>query len=127
MTSVQTSDRSKPAARLQPVIDALWEDRASLSAQTTGEARDAIEAALDGLDSGALRVAEPGQDGGAWVVHQWLKKAVLLSFRIHDSTVLDGPAGGAYYDKVPLKFAGWGDAQFGEAGLRAVPGAIVRR
>ncbi|MBB3172808.1 2,3,4,5-tetrahydropyridine-2-carboxylate N-succinyltransferase [Endobacter medicaginis] len=112
------------AGQLQPVINALWEDRASLSARTGGEAREAVEAALAGLDSGRLRVAEPQADG--WVVHQWLKKAVLLSFRLNDSVVLAGQAGGAFYDKVPLKFAGWDEQRFVEAGLRAVPGAVVR-
>ncbi len=105
---------------LQAPIDALWERRDSLSASTTGEPRELVEQALEGLDGGMLRVAEPASDG--WVVNQWLKKAVLLSFRLYDSVPMDG-----VYDKVPLKFAGWGQNRFREAGFRAVPGAVVRR
>ena len=105
---------------LAATIDAAWEDRASLTPATTGAVRDAVEHALDGLDSGAVRVAEP--DGGGWRVNQWLKKAVLLSFRLNDNAPI---AGG--YDKVPLKFAGWSDEQFRAAGFRAVPGSVVRR
>jgi 2,3,4,5-tetrahydropyridine-2,6-dicarboxylate N-succinyltransferase len=113
-------------AALEATIDALWEDRTSLSSATTGEAREAVEAALAGLDAGTFRVAEPGANG--WVVHQWLKKAVLLSFRLEDSVPLEGAAGGAPgFDKVPLKFAGWDKARFDAAGFRVVPGAVVRR
>jgi 2,3,4,5-tetrahydropyridine-2,6-dicarboxylate N-succinyltransferase len=106
---------------LRNTIEALWTDRAALSTTTTGPARDAVEAALEALDSGRLRVAAPGAAG--WVVHEWLKKAVLLSFRLNDNAVLDGSA----YDKVPLKCAGWGPNRFREAGFRMVPGAVVRR
>jgi 2,3,4,5-tetrahydropyridine-2,6-dicarboxylate N-succinyltransferase len=106
---------------LRTTIEALWTDRAALSTTTTGSARDAVEAALEALDSGRLRVAAPGPTG--WVVHEWLKKAVLLSFRLNDNTVLEGGA----YDKVPLKCAGWGANRFREAGFRMVPGAVVRR
>ena len=109
---------------LQPRIEALWERRADLSPATTGEDRDAVEAALEALDSGKARVAEPDGQGG-WRVNQWLKQAVLLSFRLEDSVVTDAAAGA--YDKVPLKFADWGDNHFREAGFRAVPGAVVRR
>jgi 2,3,4,5-tetrahydropyridine-2-carboxylate N-succinyltransferase len=110
---------------LRAVIDEIWERREALSPATAGAARDAVEQALDGLDAGRLRVAEPGP--GGWVVHQWLKKAVLLSFRLQDALPLPGPGGAPVFDKVALKFAGWDAARFGQAGLRAVPGAVVRR
>ncbi len=100
-------------------IEALWDARDTLSPATGGAPREAVQQALDALDSGRLRVATPGEDG--WVVHQWLKKAVLLSFRLNDNV----PVGGGW-DKVPLKFAGWGEDRFREAGFRAVPGAVVR-
>ena len=108
---------------LKGEIEALWERRAELSPATGGGACAAVEAALEALDSGAARVASPGPDG--WVVHEWLKKAVLLSFRLTDSRPMDTAAGA--FDKVPLKFAGWGENRFREAGFRAVPGAVVRR
>jgi len=108
------------ASDLARSIDAAWDQREQLSPAATGPARDAVEAALDGLDRGEYRVAE--KRDGEWVVNQWLKKAVLLSFRLADSAPL---AGG--YDKVPLKWAGWGANRFAEAGFRAVPGAIARR
>jgi 2,3,4,5-tetrahydropyridine-2,6-dicarboxylate N-succinyltransferase len=116
---------------LQSAIDAAWEDRASLSPSTRGAARDAVEAALAGLDDGSLRVAE--KTGGSWHVHQWLKKAVLLSFRLYDNMLMPGgpadPAFGAasWFDKVPSKFAGWDEARFRAAGFRAVPNCTVRR
>jgi 2,3,4,5-tetrahydropyridine-2-carboxylate N-succinyltransferase len=110
---------------LQQPIEELWERRESLSSATGGEARGAVEAALDLLDSGAARVAEPR--GSGWQVNQWLKKAVLLSFRLTDSTAMEGPGGAPVWDKVPLKFTGWGENRFREAGFRAVPGAVVRR
>jgi 2,3,4,5-tetrahydropyridine-2,6-dicarboxylate N-succinyltransferase len=110
---------------LQQPIEELWERRESLSPTTRGEARDAVEVALDLLDCGAVRVAEPGAFG--WQVNQWLKKAVLLSFRLTESSAMEGPGGAPVWDKVALKFAGWGDNRFREAGFRAVPGAIVRR
>ncbi|MHA6723880.1 2,3,4,5-tetrahydropyridine-2,6-dicarboxylate N-succinyltransferase [Sphingomonas sp. RS2018] len=106
---------------LQTIIDAAWDDRASLSTATTGAVRDAVDAALALLDAGEARVAEP--DGETWRVNQWLKKAVLLSFRLNDNAVMPG----GYFDKVPLKFADWDDAAFRTAGFRAVPGAVVRR
>ncbi len=109
--------------KLQRPIEELWEARDTLSSATRGAARDAVEAALEALDSGTERVAEPTSDG--WKVNQWLKQAVLLSFRLTNSTPMDTAAGG--YDKVPLKFFGWGDNHFREAGFRAVPGAVVRR
>ncbi|PLK24046.1 2,3,4,5-tetrahydropyridine-2,6-dicarboxylate N-succinyltransferase [Porphyrobacter sp. TH134] len=106
-------------------IEAAWDDRASVTAgHPVG---DAVEKALALLDSGAARVAEPDGNGG-WTVNQWLKKAVLLSFRLNDNRVMDGGAASApAYDKVPMKFAGWGDNRFREAGFRVVPGAVVRR
>ena len=110
---------------LKTAIEAAWEKRANISPATQGSERVAIEAALELLDSGKARVAEPGANG--WVVNQWLKQAVLLSFRIHQN-VLQGGAGGApVFDKVAVKFAGWDEARFAAAGMRAVPGAIVRR
>lgn len=110
---------------LQRTIDAAWENRDSISPATKGEVRDAVETALNLLDSGKARVAE--KTDGSWVVHQWLKKAVLLSFRLNDMTTISGAPGGAsWWDKVPSKFAGMDEAAFRSAGFRAVPGAIVR-
>ncbi|KQM31279.1 2,3,4,5-tetrahydropyridine-2,6-dicarboxylate N-succinyltransferase [Sphingomonas sp. Leaf10] len=106
-------------------IDAAWENRAELTVQTQGEVRGAVDAALALLDSGEARVAEPVGDG--WQVNQWLKKAVLLSFRLNDNQIMDGPGGTNWFDKVPSKFTGWGEHRFREAGFRAVPGSIVRR
>jgi 2,3,4,5-tetrahydropyridine-2-carboxylate N-succinyltransferase len=117
-------------ADLAATIDAAWEAREKVSPQTKGAWRDAVQAALDGLDEGKLRVAEPG--GRGWQVHQWLKKAVLLSFRLNDMVEIPGgpvdPERGAskWWDKVPSKFAGWSANRFRDAGFRAVPGAIVR-
>ncbi len=108
--------------KLQAAIDAAWDKREGINAGTRGEVKDHVEAALEGLDSGTLRVAE--NVGGRWITHQWLKKAVLLSFRLRDSAPMDTAAGA--YDKVPLKFAGWGENRFREAGFRAVPGSVVR-
>ena len=114
------------ARQLEAAINAAWEDRAALSPDTCGESRDAVEAAIAGLDDGTFRVAE--KTGGDWVVHQWLKKAVLLGFRLHANTIIPGgPAGGMFYDKVPSKFAGWTEQDFAERGLRVVPPAAVRR
>ena len=115
------------ASNIEAAIDAAWEAREDITAQTTGEPRDAVEAALDGLDCGDFRVAEKTAAG--WSVHQWLKKAVLLSFRLNDMQIIEGGPGVAtpWYDKVPSKFAGWGENRFAAAGFRAVPGSIVRR
>ena len=112
---------------LAPVIDAAFENPQEINSDTKGEVRDAVDAALDGLDSGKVRVAE--KVGGEWIVQQWLKKAVLLSFRLNDmSTIAGGPGEKTnWWDKVPSKFQGWKKKQFREAGFRAVPGAIVRR
>lgn len=112
---------------LEKAINSAWDDRASLSADTQGEAREAIETAILALDSGELRVASK-QGNGDWVTHEWLKKAVLLGFRIHPNKIMSGgPAGGDYWDKVPSKFEGWGEDDFTRAGFRAVPGSGVRR
>ena len=110
---------------LQRPIEDLWEKRDALTSSTKGEARDAVEAALEALDNGTVRVAE--KTTGDWVVNQWLKKAVLMSFRLTDSAPMDGSGGAPVWDKVPMKFAGWGQNRFKEAGVRAVPGAVVRK
>ena len=112
-------------ASLQTEIEALWDARDTLSAATTGAARDAVEAALAALEAGTARVAEPTEAG--WVVHEWLKKAVLLSFRLHDSGMMPGAGGSMVWDKVGMLTDGWGENRFREAGFRAVPGAVVRR
>ena len=117
--------------RLQAVIEAAFEDRANISAATTGDVRDAVERALSMLDNGEARVAEkiPGASGPqAWKVTQWLKKAVLLSFRLNDMEMIGGgPGGSSWWDKVPSKFQGWGDLQHRHAGFRSVPNCVVRR
>jgi 2,3,4,5-tetrahydropyridine-2,6-dicarboxylate N-succinyltransferase len=111
---------------LQTTIDAAWEARDTINLETTGDVRDAVEAALDLLDSGQARVAE--KSDGDWKVNQWLKKAVLLAFRLTPTAVIDGGPGGAnWFDKLPSKFVGWGDDEFTKAGFRAVPSAVVRR
>jgi len=107
---------------LAATIDAAWDSRETLGIGTTGAVREAVDAALGLLDEGSARVAEPDGAGG-WRVNQWLKKAVLLSFRLNDNSVMPGGA----FDKVPLKFADWGENRFRAAGFRAVPGAVVRR
>ncbi|MDQ0325162.1 2,3,4,5-tetrahydropyridine-2-carboxylate N-succinyltransferase [Rhodopseudomonas julia] len=112
---------------LAATIDEAFEKRGELSPETQGPVRDAVDAALDLLDSGEERVAAPGPDGN-WHVNQWLKKAVLLSFRLTPMSVIEGgPGGAAWWDKVPSKFAGWGAADFESAGFRAVPHCVVRR
>jgi len=114
-------------AALETAINAAWEDRASLSPETKGEARDAIETAIASLDNGTFRVASKAGNGD-WTVHQWLKKAVLLGFRIHPNAVMTGgPQDGHFYDKVPSKFEGWTEADFAKAAFRVVPPATVRR
>ena len=105
-------------------IEAAWDARADISTTTQGAVREAVNAALAMLDDGSARVAEPGADG--WQVNQWLKKAVLLSFRLNDNSIMSGPGGSNWFDKVPSKFTGWGENRFRDAGFRAVPGAIVR-
>jgi 2,3,4,5-tetrahydropyridine-2-carboxylate N-succinyltransferase len=111
--------------QLRSPIEALWEQRDTLTSSTKGEARDAVEAALEAMDNGTARVAE--KIDGDWHVHQWLKKAVLMSFRLNDSVPMEGAGGSPVWDKVPMKFAGWGENRFKQAGVRAVPGAVVRR
>ena len=112
-------------AELQPLIEEAFESRARLTPQTTApDLRASVEAAIGLLDRGALRVAEKTAAG--WIVHEWLKKAVLLSFRINDNVTM-AASGLGFYDKVPLKFSGWDNAQFAAAGMRVVPPATVRR
>ena len=113
-------------AALETAIEAAWDARDTITPATTGETRDAIEATLDALDRGELRVAEKrGQD---WHVNQWAKKAVLLGFRLKDMEIHEGgPQGGTWWDKVNNKFAGWGENRWREAGFRAVPNCVVRR
>ncbi|MEP7240848.1 MAG: 2,3,4,5-tetrahydropyridine-2,6-dicarboxylate N-succinyltransferase [Devosia sp.] len=112
-------------SQLQTTIDDAWEARAEISTGTKGAVREAVNAVLELLDSGKSRVAERMADG-SWTVNQWLKKAVLLSFRLNDNSLLNGPAGSSWWDKVPLKFKGWTDKEFKQGGFRAVPGAYVR-
>ncbi len=111
---------------LQAAVEAAWDNREAIDPGTTGAARKAVENALDLLDHGEARVAE--KTGAEWTVNEWLKKAVLLSFRLNDMTAITGGPGGntAWWDKVPSKFAGWGEAEFRGAGFRAVPTAVVR-
>lgn len=116
-----------PYSALETTIDQAWENRDNISLTTTGDVRDAVGEALLLLDSGKQRVAS--KQDGIWVVHQWLKKAVLLSFRLNDMAMIEGAPGmnGHWFDKVPSKFDGMSDADFRKSGFRAVPGAIVRR
>jgi 2,3,4,5-tetrahydropyridine-2-carboxylate N-succinyltransferase len=114
------------SADLEAAIAAAWDNRAAVT-PASADVREPVEAALELLDSGKARVAEPDGQGG-WRVNQWLKQAVLLSFRLNDNAVVDGGAAGApAYDKVPSKFAGWGENRFRDAGFRVVPGAVARR
>ena len=111
---------------MQATIEQAWEARGEINFETSGAVRDAVNSALDLLDSGKARVAEK-RDGG-WHVNQWLKKAVLLSFRLNDMVMIaGGPGGSSWWDKVPSKFAGWGETEFRSAGFRAVPNCIVRK
>jgi 2,3,4,5-tetrahydropyridine-2,6-dicarboxylate N-succinyltransferase len=124
MSAADLATRNKSLAE---TIDAAFERREEIGPATRGPAREAVEAALDLLDRGASRVAEKSADG-TWRVNQWLKKAVLLSFRLNDMSVISGGPGRAgWWDKVPSKFDGWDDKQFRAAGFRAVPGCVVRR
>ncbi len=118
--------------QLESIIDKAWEGRESITSATTGDIRDAVEAALEAMDSGKERVASPlGKH--KWKVNQWLKKAVLLSFRLNDMEKISGGPGdnqrgaSTWWDKVPSKFSGWSDEQFRSSGLRAVPNCVVRR
>ncbi len=111
---------------LETTIERAWDGRDEISAATTGDIRDAVEGALNLLDSGKARVAE--KQSGEWVVNQWLKKAVLLSFRLNNmEPIAGGPGNSAWWDKVPSKFDGWGASEFADAGFRAVPNCVVRR
>ena len=114
-------------AQLKSVIERAFDERDQVNTGTKGEVREAVETALNLLDKGEARVAE--KFNGNWEVHQWLKKAVLLSFRLNDMGLIAGGPGDNthWWDKVPSKFEGWGEAEFRKAGFRAVPGAIVRR
>jgi 2,3,4,5-tetrahydropyridine-2-carboxylate N-succinyltransferase len=110
----------------QAIIEQAWEDRANVTLKTKGNIRKAVEFALDQLDSGKQRVAE--KQGDAWHVNQWLKKAVLLSFRLNDMELIkNGPGNSKWWDKVPSKFDGWTAKKFREAGFRAVPNCVVRK
>jgi len=112
--------------QLATIINAAWDARDGVSSATLGELRDAVQTALAGLDDGSFRVAE--KRDGTWQVNQWLKKAVLLSFRLNDNVLVDsGSAGAPAYDKVPSKFSGWDAERFRTAGFRVVPGAVARR
>ena len=114
-----------PTITLEATINQAWDKRAEISSATQGAVRDSVSAALNALDDGTLRVAE--KINGMWQVNQWLKKAVLLSFRLNDSTLIEGgPDGAVWWDKVHSKFHGWGENRFAAAGFRAVPGCIVR-
>src|SRR5262245_28256523 len=112
---------------LAKIIDEAFENREAITPTTRGSVREAVDAALDLLDRGAARVAETEPNVG-WRVNQWLKKAVLLSFRLNEMSVIaHGPGKAVWWDKVPSKFDGWDDAQFRAAGFRAVPNCVVRR
>ncbi len=116
---------------LRAAIEALWAQRDQLDGQTQGPDRELVEQVLAALGRGELRVAAPSTEGrnapdGAWIVHEWLKKAVLLSFRLNDSGLMPGPGGAPVFDKVPMKTVGWDIERFRAAGFRAVPGAVVR-
>jgi 2,3,4,5-tetrahydropyridine-2,6-dicarboxylate N-succinyltransferase len=112
-------------ARLKDAIDAAFERRQDIKPGQTGDVAEAVEQALALLDSGQMRVAE--KKDGAWVVNDWLKKAILLSFRLNENQLMGGPVPGPWWDKVPAKFSSWTGEQFQAAGFRAVPGSIVRR
>ena len=112
--------------RLKDIVERAWEERDAIGPDTRGEVRSAVDAAIAALDCGEVRIAE--DLNGEWAVQQWLKKAVLLSFRLNPMEAISGAPGGAHWwDKVASKFAGWGEKEFAAAGFRAVPGAIVRR
>jgi len=115
-----------PHTAIAAIIDHAWEMRTEIGFSTKGEVREAVDWTLEHLDSGTLRVAEPV--GDSWVVNQWLKKAVLLSFRLNDNRIMgNGPGEASWWDKVPSKFEGWGENRFRDAGFRAVPNCTVRR
>ncbi len=121
MHAAQTS-----APSLAAIIEEAWEKKDSISIATKGEVREAVAEALNLLDSGQMRIAQ--KTNGTWHVNQWLKKAVLLSFRLNPMTAIsNGPGGSTWWDKVPSKFDGWNEGDFGKAGFRAVPNCIVRK
>ena len=111
---------------LKTVIEAAWEARDTVNTATKGAVREAVEETLNQLDAGTLRVATR-DDAGAWTTHQWAKQAILLSFRLNANQLMEAPAPGPYWDKVPSKFTGWDAARFEASGFRAVPGCVVRR
>ncbi len=122
--STATAQRKNDS--IATIIEAAWEGRDKITTDTKGEIRDAVEDALSLLDTGTARIAEKAADG--WIVNQWLKKAVLLSFRLNPMEAIShGPGGSTWWDKVPSKFDGWGEKEFKAAGFRAVPNCIVRR
>lgn len=112
---------------LKPIIEQAFEDRQNLNTSTKGDVRDAVDAVLNAVDNGSLRVAEPKD--GSWQVNEWAKKAILLSFRLNANELIAGSVGenSHWFDKVPSKWAGWDEARFKQAGFRAVPGAVVRK
>jgi 2,3,4,5-tetrahydropyridine-2-carboxylate N-succinyltransferase len=113
-------------AALQATIEAAYEDRDTIRAGATGAVSEAVDTTLALLDNGTVRVAEKTESG--WIVNQWLKKAVLLSFRLSPMTLIPGgPGGSGWWDKVPSKFSGWSEVDFTRAGFRAVPDCVVRR
>ncbi|MBS0361097.1 MAG: 2,3,4,5-tetrahydropyridine-2,6-dicarboxylate N-succinyltransferase [Proteobacteria bacterium] len=113
-------------ADLQRVIEQTWDDRDAVNQQTQGPVREAVLETLERLDTGALRVASRAADG-TWSTHQWAKQAILLYFRLTPNQIVEADAPGPYWDKIPLKFAGWTAAQFEAAGFRALPGTVVRK
>nr|CRH07678.1 2,3,4,5-tetrahydropyridine-2,6-dicarboxylate N-succinyltransferase (Tetrahydrodipicolinate N-succinyltransferase) (THP succinyltransferase) (Tetrahydropicolinate succinylase) [Candidatus Magnetococcus massalia] len=117
-------------SNLQSVIEQAWDNRDAINSTTAGEVREAVLETIEGIDNGTIRVAEKSPDHPeaehGWIVNQWAKKAVLLYFKLHDNDII-GDESATYYDKVPLKFAGWDESRFKEAGFRAVPPATVRK
>lgn len=112
---------------ISSIVNSAWEDLGSVTSQTQGAVREAVNEVLGLLDQGSIRVAQPNGNG-AWIVNEWIKKAVLLSFRLNENFRFDGVGRlGSWWDKVPLKFEGWRDEQFEDAGFRAVPTSLVRR
>jgi 2,3,4,5-tetrahydropyridine-2-carboxylate N-succinyltransferase len=117
---------TKVATDLKAVIEAAWEDRESITIETRGAVREAVNETIEQLDSGTLRVAQRGDDG-TWVTNQWAKQAILLYFRLVPNQLMNSPAPGPYWDKIPSKFTGWKEDRFRKAGFRAVPGCVVRK
>jgi len=115
-----------PTQDLKAVIEAAWEDRDAITIETRGPVREAVNETIERLDSGTLRVAERADDG-TWVTNQWAKQAILLYFRLIPNALMNSPAPGPYWDKIPSKFTGWKEERFKKAGFRAVPGCVVRK